>query len=130
MRLQELRFGVEIETIKRSRGDVARAIQTVVGGNAEHVGSPSCYDPWHVVDEQGRTWMVVADSSLTNVPANLRAEVVSPVLNYEDIQPDGPGFAIPGPVPRVCDPAHCHPPIPVLLTHSVLATAPSAEETS
>lgn len=86
MKLQELRFGVEIETIKRSRGDVARAIQTVVGGNAEHVGSPSCYDPWHVVDERGRTWMVVADSSLTNVPANLRAEVVSPVLNYEDMQ--------------------------------------------
>ena len=86
MKLQELRFGVEIETIKRSRGDVARAIQSVVGGNAEHVGSPSCYDPWHVVDERGRTWMIVADASLTNVPANLRAEVVSPVLNYEDIQ--------------------------------------------
>jgi hypothetical protein len=30
--------------------------------------------------------MIVADASLTNVPANLRAEVVSPVLNYEDIQ--------------------------------------------
>lgn len=86
MKLQELRFGVEIETIKRSRGDVARAIQSVVGGNAEHVGSPSCYDPWHVVDERSRTWMIVADASLTNVPANLRAEVVSPVLNYEDIQ--------------------------------------------
>ena len=86
MKLQELRFGVEIETIKRSRGDVARAIQSVVGGNAEHVGSPSCYDPWHVVDERSRTWMIVADASLTNVPANLRAEVVSPVLDYEDIQ--------------------------------------------
>jgi len=27
----------------------------------------------------------VADSSLANVPAHLRAEVVSPVLGYEDI---------------------------------------------
>jgi len=86
VKLQELRFGVEIETIKRSRGDVARAIQSVVGVSVEHVGIPSCYDPWHVVDERGRTWMVVADSSLTSVPANLRSEVVSPVLNYEDIQ--------------------------------------------
>lgn len=85
MKLQELRFGIEIETIKRSRGDVARAIQSVVGGSAEHVCSPSCYDPWHVVDDRGRKWMVVADSSLTSVPANLRAEVVSPVLNYDDI---------------------------------------------
>lgn len=86
MKLQELRFGIEIETIKRGRGDVARAIQSVVGGNAEHVGTPSCYDPWHVVDERGRTWKVVADASLTSVPANLRAEVVSPVLNYDDIE--------------------------------------------
>lgn len=86
MKLQELRFGIEIETIKRSRGDVAHAIQSVVGGNVEHVGSPSCYDPWHVVDDRGRKWMVVADSSLTSVPANLRAEVVSPVLNYDDIE--------------------------------------------
>ncbi len=85
MKLQELRFGIEIETIKRSRGDVAHAIQSVVGGNVEHVGSPSCYDPWHVVDDGGRKWMVVADSSLTSVPANLRAEVVSPVLSYDDI---------------------------------------------
>jgi len=52
--IQELRFGVEIETIRRSRGNVARAIQTVVGGNVEHVGSPTCYDPWHVVDERSR----------------------------------------------------------------------------
>jgi len=86
LKLQELRFGVEIETIKRSRGDVARAIQSVVGGTVEHVASLGSYDPWHVVDERGRTWMIVADSSLTNVPANLRAEVVSPVLDYEDIQ--------------------------------------------
>ncbi|MEN6521089.1 MAG: amidoligase family protein [Armatimonadota bacterium] len=85
MKLQELRFGCEIETIRRSRGDVARAIQSVLGGEVRHVGSPSSYDPWEVRDEQGRVWKVVADSSLTSVPPNLRAEVVSPVLKYEDI---------------------------------------------
>ncbi|MCL6630605.1 MAG: amidoligase family protein, partial [Armatimonadetes bacterium] len=30
-------------------------------------------------------WRVVADSSLTSVPSNLRAEVVSPILGYDDI---------------------------------------------
>lgn len=82
--LRELRFGVEIETIRRARGTVAWAIQSVVGGEVAHVGSPQCYDPWEI-RESNRTWKVVADSSLSNVPVNLRAEVVSPVLTYADI---------------------------------------------
>jgi hypothetical protein len=85
VKLHELRFGCEIETIKRSRGDVARAIQSVVGGDVRHLGSPISYDPWEVKDEQGRVWEVVADASLTSVPTDLRAEVVSPVLSYQDI---------------------------------------------
>lgn len=83
--LRNLKFGVEIETIGKTRGTVAKAIQSVVGGEATHVGSPSCYDPWEVKDERGRVWQVVADASLTSVPASQRAEVVSPVLNYEDL---------------------------------------------
>lgn len=86
MKLQELRFGVEIETIKRRRGDVARAIQSVVGGEVSYIRHPSCYDPWEVNDEQRRVWKVVADSSLTSVPPDLRAEVVSPVLTYGDLK--------------------------------------------
>lgn len=82
--LRDLRFGIEIETIKRSRQAVAQAIQSVVGGEVVHVGTPSCYDPWEV-REAGRTWRIVADASLTNVAAHLRAEVVSPVLGYDDI---------------------------------------------
>lgn len=82
--LRGLRFGVEIETINRSRGAVAQAIHSVVGGEIVHVGTPGCFDPWEV-RESNRTWKVVADASLTNVSANLRAEVVSPVLGYDDI---------------------------------------------
>ena len=85
MDMRELRFGVEIETTKRTRQTVAEAICTVVGGTVRHVGTPPCYDPWEVTDAQGRIWKVVADSSLTSVPGHLRAEVVSPVLAYSDI---------------------------------------------
>ncbi len=85
MDLREISFGVEIETVKRRRERVARAIQSVVGGDVRHVGSPACFDPWEVTDTQGRVWKVVADGSLINVPGHLRAEVVSPVLGYEDI---------------------------------------------
>jgi len=85
MDLRELRFGVEIETVGRTRQTVAEAIRTVVGGAVRHVGYPSSYDPWEVADSRGRTWKVVHDASLTSVPSHLRAEVVSPILTYADI---------------------------------------------
>ncbi|HEX2951001.1 MAG TPA: amidoligase family protein [Armatimonadota bacterium] len=83
--IQEIRFGLEIETVGRTRRDVATAICSVVGGNVEHVATPACYDPYHVTDTDGRVWKVVADSSLTNVSADFRAEIVSPILCYDDI---------------------------------------------
>ena len=81
--LRNLKFGVELECVKRERETVARAVQSVVGGEVAHVGGTS--DAWEVRDSENRVWTVVADSSLTNVPANLRAEVVSPILTYDGI---------------------------------------------
>lgn len=83
--LRSLKFGVEIETIGKTRETAAKAIQSVVGGEAVHVGSPISYDPWEVKDTGGRVWKIVADASLTSVASDLRAEVVSPVLGYEDL---------------------------------------------
>ncbi len=83
--LREVKFGIEIETIKRERGTVAKAIQSVVGGDVTHINNPIVYDPWEVKDRLGRIWKVVADSSLTSVAAHLRAEIVSPILTYDDI---------------------------------------------
>ncbi len=82
--MNTLRFGIEIETIGQSREVVARAIQSVVGGDVRHVGMPAVYDPWKVIDRRGRTWQVVADSSLS-ASKNYQAEIVSPILHYEDI---------------------------------------------
>ena len=55
MDLREIDFGVEIETVRRTRKRVAQAIQSVVGGEVRHTGRPYVFDPWEVVDEQGRT---------------------------------------------------------------------------
>lgn len=85
LRLQELRFGVEVETVKRRRGDVAQAIRSAVGGEVAHLAGSSSYDPWEVMDERGRSWKVMADASLSNVEPELRAEMVSPVLGYDDL---------------------------------------------
>jgi hypothetical protein len=83
--MRTLRFGIEIETIGQTRARVAAAIQSVVGGTVQHVGTPYCYDPYDVIAEDGRRWRVMADSSLSAEKAR-QAEVVSPILRYEDIE--------------------------------------------
>ena len=65
MDLRELRYGIEIETVKRTQEQIAWAIHSVVGGHVRHIGAPSCYDPWEVEDLRGRKWKVVNDASLT-----------------------------------------------------------------
>ena len=82
--MNTLRFGIEIETIGQTREVVARAIQSVVGGEVRHVGTPFCYDPWKVIDHRGRSWQVMADASL-DARKDYQAEIVSPILHYEDI---------------------------------------------
>ena len=84
MKLQEIKIGLELETVQRERGTVARAIQSVVGGEVTHAGGGT-YDAWEVRDRLDRMWRIVADSSLTSAPTNLRAEMVSPILGYDDI---------------------------------------------
>lgn len=86
MDLKEISWGIEIETVKQTREKVARAIQSVVGGTVRHIGAPQNQDPWEVTDDRGRKWNVVADGSLTNVDMAHRAEIVSPILEYGDIQ--------------------------------------------
>jgi len=80
--MQDLTFGIEIETIKQTRQTVANAIQKVVGGAVQHEGLG--YDAWTVKDAKDRTWKVVTDASL-NADRERQAEIVSPVLKAEDI---------------------------------------------
>ena len=83
--LRTIHFGVEIELISISRERAARAVQAVVGGTAEYRGYVDGLDTWAVNDARGRTWKIVSDASLTAAPAHLRAEVVTPILNWTDI---------------------------------------------
>jgi hypothetical protein len=82
--MRTLRFGIEIETVGQTRAAVCEAIRSVVGGTVRQGGGPTCYDAWEVVDATGRVWRAVADSSLSADHAR-QAEVVSPILTYDDI---------------------------------------------
>lgn len=52
-------FGIEIETVKRTREQIAWAIHSVVGGTVRHIGTPLAFDSWEVQDLRGRLWKVV-----------------------------------------------------------------------
>jgi len=75
--LKNQKFGVEIELAEISRGEAARALAEVFG---TRVGYDST-----VVDAKGRVWKAVYDGSIRSRSGS-GAEVVSPVLTYDDIE--------------------------------------------
>jgi hypothetical protein len=77
--MKTLKFGCEIETVGATRMTLAHAIQSVVGGRAYNEGRSARVD-----DARGRTWKVVPDGSLSS--GEYSGEVVSPVLEYQDIE--------------------------------------------
>jgi len=84
--MRNIRFGIEIETIGKSRKRVANAIRDIVGGRVLHVGR-DVFDTHEVIADDGRRWRVMADSSLSSACRSRQAEVVSPILHYPDIEP-------------------------------------------
>jgi hypothetical protein len=79
--IQTLSYGTELEYTHISRQKAAQAIQSVVGGSIRYEGG--AYDTWAVDAPDGRVWKAVADSSLGDRATT--AEVVSPILRYEDL---------------------------------------------
>ncbi|MEI8247125.1 MAG: amidoligase family protein [Lentisphaerota bacterium] len=71
--MNEIKFGIEIETVGLSQANAAKTIQTVVRG--EVIGTA-------VRAEDGRIWKAVHDGSLPGT----HAEIVSPILKYNDIE--------------------------------------------
>lgn len=79
-------FGVEVETVGLSLERVARAVLSAVSGTLQRETDKD--DPttvfWTLEAPDGRTWRVEDDDSL-QVPADERAELVSPILVETDI---------------------------------------------
>lgn len=79
--IQTLTYGTELEYTHISRQKAAQAIQSVIGGSIRYEGG--AYDTWAVDAPDGRVWKAVSDSSLGDRATT--AEVVSPILRYEDL---------------------------------------------
>ena len=91
----DTRFGIEVEFTGITRRKAAEAVEKVLGGSVEHVGT--VYDTYRVHALDGRDWKVMRDASLTcekKVGGAVRCasdlyscELVTPVLKYsEDIE--------------------------------------------
>ena len=80
--IKTLTYGTELEYTRISRERAAKAIHSVTGGTLNHTGGG--YDEWTVTAPDGRKWKAVSDGSLGDRATS--AEVVTPVLKYEDME--------------------------------------------
>ena len=87
-------FGIEIELTGITRNATARVIAKYFGTEVKFEGGS--YNIYKVKDSKSRTWKVMSDSSISpkkkeqgkivNATEVYRVEIVSPILQYEDIE--------------------------------------------
>lgn len=85
-------FGIEIELTGITRENASKVIAEYFGTNNYYIGS-GCYDIWGAKDNKDRVWKCERDGSIycenknhTRVSDKYSCEVVSPILQYEDIE--------------------------------------------
>ena len=98
--MKKQNFGVEVELTGITRDKAARLISAYFGGT-EYRHTHDGYDSWTAKDRKGRTWKCSRDTSIrpqvkrNGVNQNLiegrtsadhRCEVVTPILQYEDME--------------------------------------------
>ena len=87
-------FGIEIELTGIQRTTASKIIAEYFGTASFYIGTG--YDTHGVTDTKGRTWKAMSDSSITptrksrgrqvSADNSYRCEIVSPILQYEDIE--------------------------------------------
>ncbi|OCN00902.1 virulence associated protein [Clostridium sp. W14A] len=95
MRMKDQRFGIEIELTGITRKMAAGIAAEYFGTSVSSDGTG--YDIYSALDNQGRKWKFMSDSSITaqkksggqtvDASNEYRTEMVSPICLYEDIEP-------------------------------------------
>lgn len=91
--IKKQKYGVEVEMTGITRVKAASIIAEVFGTRASSADG-SCYHTITIKDQSSRTWKVMRDSSISPVRNDgtneyideYRVEMVTPPLNYEDIE--------------------------------------------
>ncbi|MFR7479528.1 MAG: amidoligase family protein, partial [Acutalibacteraceae bacterium] len=64
MDLKDQYFGCEIEMTGITRQQAAEAVAALFGTMARQTHESRTYDPWEVIDNEGKKWRFVYDSSI------------------------------------------------------------------
>ena len=91
--IQNQNFGIEIELTGITRQNASKVIAEYFGTNHYYIGQ-GCYNIWGAKDRKGRVWKCERDGSIhcerrgrnSYVSDEYSCEVVSPILQYEDIE--------------------------------------------
>ena len=85
--MKQQTIGVEIEMANITREKACRTIAAYLGteNTVNHDGGS--YDAWSCKDGQGRTWKITRDVSIQARCEAEKAELASPILTYDDIEP-------------------------------------------
>jgi hypothetical protein len=85
--MKQQTIGVEIEMYGIARSKAARVAASFFGTSRyEDTARQNGYRAWSAWDEQGREWKFQRDSSIRAARDEERCEMVTPILNYDDIE--------------------------------------------
>lgn len=90
-------YGCEIEMTGLTREQAARAVAALFGTSARRTRESVTYDPWEVLDNDGKKWRFVYDGSISAVKrcgrerlsttdTLYKVELNSPVLQYSEME--------------------------------------------
>lgn len=94
MMIKNQNFGIEIELTGITRQNAAKVIANYFGTTSHYIGT--YYKVYGASDHKGRTWKAMSDGSINcqvkrngrieSAGSDYSCEIVSPVLQYEDIE--------------------------------------------
>lgn len=94
MMIKNQNFGIEIELTGITRANAAKVIANYFGTSSRYIGT--YYKIYEATDRKGRTWKSMSDGSIrcqvkrngriANASGEYSCEIVSPILQYEDIE--------------------------------------------
>lgn len=84
--MKQQTIGCEIEMAEITRRKAATVIAEYFGTDDTVTYNGGTYKTWSCLDNKGRRWQVMRDSSISASDDEKRAEMVTPILTYDDIE--------------------------------------------
>lgn len=85
-RAKEQTIGCEIEMAEILRSTAIKTVARYFGTTSTVNHDGGSYDTWSCKDTQGRVWKVMRDVSISASTDSRKAEVVTPILRYSDLE--------------------------------------------